>query len=629
MPQSLNVIALVSGGKDSFFSLLHCLKNGHNVIALANLYPPAASHNADLNSYMYQTVGHTVIPLYSDALRLPLYRQQISGSAVNAAKDYAPNTAASYGDRDDTASNGPDETESLLHLLQEVMVAHPGANAVSSGAILSTYQRTRIESVALRLGLTPLSYLWQYPILPTPIPRPGGLLEDMAAVGIDARIVKVASGGLDERLLWASLQDEKVRRKIEKDAARFGGSVLGEGGEYETLAVRGPSPVWKKCLEINEEARQIVQEGGGEYWIAFREGQLISISNSQSDEDWMRRLNVPHLYDRDFKKLLHHPDIVTSIAPEPEKPLSKRPKPSQPWAARTVIFRSSNLLTISNLCHSGNDENIKEQMLSIKKLLETALENHSSSVDQIVFTTLLLRSMQDFAVVNSVYASLFSKPNPPARVTVACGDAMPLGVEVMASFTVDQGPREARHGLHIQSRSYWAPSNIGPYSQAIAVPILRLEQSTHEQGYLVYIAGQIPLVPASMEVLSGSDDNGQSSIECDLKSFWRQTCLSLQHLWRVGRATGVNWWVNAIVFIVGDDHIQAKGRLAHQAWKLLHERNLWEDDMNTENDNLDIWDQRYGFQSSLVTVSDLRIVQEATLTLILLSDPAGSSSSGF
>jgi len=48
MAESLNVIALISGGKDSFFSILHCLKNGHKVVALGNLYPAPAS--AGLNS---------------------------------------------------------------------------------------------------------------------------------------------------------------------------------------------------------------------------------------------------------------------------------------------------------------------------------------------------------------------------------------------------------------------------------------------------------------------------------------------------------------------------------------------------------------------------------------------------
>jgi diphthine-ammonia ligase len=35
------VIGLVSGGKDSTFNLLHCLVNGHELVALATLTPEA------------------------------------------------------------------------------------------------------------------------------------------------------------------------------------------------------------------------------------------------------------------------------------------------------------------------------------------------------------------------------------------------------------------------------------------------------------------------------------------------------------------------------------------------------------------------------------------------------------
>ena len=294
--QGLNVVALISGGKDSFFSILHCLANGHRVVALANLYPPPPSPlypsnvDRDLNSYMYQTVGHTLIPLYATALDLPLYRQEISGSAVNFQKDYCPaldskvpqvksdssaeadverlsdqdclelieglqkllsSSMLSPRDRiwrleqfsqvvaikDHTLGSRPfassaapsnvDETESLVPLLHRVLAAHPSANAICSGAILSTYQRTRIESVAQRLNLIPLSYLWQYPILPTPFPGTPGLLEDMRVVGLDARLVKVASGGLDERLLWGNLLDPGVKARVEKAVGRFGVSSLG------------------------------------------------------------------------------------------------------------------------------------------------------------------------------------------------------------------------------------------------------------------------------------------------------------------------------------------------------------------------------------------------------------------
>ncbi|KNG79842.1 putative ATP binding L-PSP endoribonuclease family protein [Aspergillus nomiae NRRL 13137] len=213
--QSLNVIALISGGKDSLYSLLHCIRNGHKVIALANLHPPVQDAQEDIDSFMYQTIGHAVIPLYEQALDIPLYRAPISGGAVDTARIYR---------NDATEESAPeDETESLVPLLKRVMQCHPEANAVCAGAILSTYQRTRIENVACRLGLTPLAWLWNYPVLPAPVERAGvatqaGLLEDMAGVGCEARIIKVASGGLDEGFLWGdvSSRDGLVRRKIER-----------------------------------------------------------------------------------------------------------------------------------------------------------------------------------------------------------------------------------------------------------------------------------------------------------------------------------------------------------------------------------------------------------------------------
>jgi len=151
----LKVVALISGGKDSLFSILHCIANGHDVVALANLYPPPTSGETpeDIDSFMYQTIGHAVIPLYEDALGLPLYRQEILGIAVDQSKTYSKNAPTS------TELQDGDEVESLIPLLRKVMSAHPEVNAVSTGAILSDYQRTRVESVALRLGLVPLSYL--------------------------------------------------------------------------------------------------------------------------------------------------------------------------------------------------------------------------------------------------------------------------------------------------------------------------------------------------------------------------------------------------------------------------------------------------------------------------------------
>ena len=42
----------------------------------------------ELDSYMFQTVGHHAIYLYAEAMELPLYRRTISGGSIEQGKDY-------------------------------------------------------------------------------------------------------------------------------------------------------------------------------------------------------------------------------------------------------------------------------------------------------------------------------------------------------------------------------------------------------------------------------------------------------------------------------------------------------------------------------------------------------------
>lgn len=442
MAESLNVIALISGGKDSFFSVLHCLQNGHKVVALGNLYPasptprPAtgivSGHGEpnvgeeeedehDLNSFMYQTVGHTVIPLYEKALGIPLYRQPIVGTAVQTGTTYSHADAAAtvgnpssdpLGDEAGSRDEVRDETESLTALLERVLAEHPTANALSTGAILSTYQRTRVESVALRLGLTPLSYLWKYPVLPpgTPI----SLLQDMHAVGLDARIVKVASGGLDESFLWENVASEATMRRIERSVKRFGtdddGAVLGEGGEFETLVVDGPSNLFKWRIEIEEKDRRIVREGGGSAWLRILHAKLVM----KTPESPPRRdCRVPELLESRFKDLLR--DLY--IDNKSENPLSSRDSSSR--SVSMSMRKESNLQeadvtqddtiywTISSPS-TGPLTTISAEAERIITIIRRRLKDYSFQPSNITSSLITLRSMQDFAAVNKV---------PPAPTT--------------------------------------------------------------------------------------------------------------------------------------------------------------------------------------------------------------------
>ena len=39
----MKCVALISGGKDSWFNAMQCVSNGHEIVALANLRPPSTS----------------------------------------------------------------------------------------------------------------------------------------------------------------------------------------------------------------------------------------------------------------------------------------------------------------------------------------------------------------------------------------------------------------------------------------------------------------------------------------------------------------------------------------------------------------------------------------------------------
>lgn len=58
---------------------------GMQIVALANLLPSQASDD-DLDSYMYQTVGHQLVAAYAQCMHLPLYRRAITGQSTEQVR---------------------------------------------------------------------------------------------------------------------------------------------------------------------------------------------------------------------------------------------------------------------------------------------------------------------------------------------------------------------------------------------------------------------------------------------------------------------------------------------------------------------------------------------------------------
>ena len=219
----MRVLALISGGKDSTYSMMKCIAHGHEVVALGNLHPPARE-TEEMDSFMYQTVGHAHINAIAEAMELPLFRREIRGAAVEQEMQYA-------------CTEG-DEVEDLLELLAEVKRKMPEVEAVCSGAVLSNYQRVRVEEVCGRLSLTSLAFLWQR--------GQRELLNEMISAGVVAIVVKTASMGLKPAHLGRTIGE--LAPVFERLNEQFGFHECGEGGEYETCTL--DCPLFKRHIEV-------------------------------------------------------------------------------------------------------------------------------------------------------------------------------------------------------------------------------------------------------------------------------------------------------------------------------------------------------------------------------------------
>ncbi|XP_037524562.1 diphthine--ammonia ligase isoform X1 [Rhipicephalus sanguineus] len=219
----MKVLALVSGGKDSCFNMMKCVENGHEIVALAHLKPKDAD---ELDSYMYQSVGHEIIDHYAEAMGLPLFQGHIVGKPYNQASDYE-------------VTEG-DEVEDLFKLMTRAKES-VDYEAVSVGAIFSDYQRVRVLNVCKRLGVTMLAYLWHR--------DQSQLLREMVDCGVRAIIIKVAALGLEPHKHLGKTLAEIYDHMISMEK-KYGLNVCGEGGEYETATL--DCPLFRRRIVVDE-----------------------------------------------------------------------------------------------------------------------------------------------------------------------------------------------------------------------------------------------------------------------------------------------------------------------------------------------------------------------------------------
>lgn len=370
----MKFVALISGGKDSCYNILHCQRQGHELVALANLRP-IDTDKQELDSFMFQTVGHDIVSLYENCTGLPLFRKEIHPkTSKNVELNYTPTK--------------DDEIEVLYQLLSEVKQSIPDLQAVSVGAILSSYQRTRVEDVCGRLGLVVLSFLWQRSQLELmtemcSMSKQEDELNTSESCKLDARIIKVAAIGLDSTDLGKSLP--QLFPKMLKLNTQYEVHICGEGGEFESMVLDAPF-FRKGFLKLEEVIDTTDSENDGVYNAQLK----VKFQKRELPDDMFQselsRLPVPPLFDPAWNELY---ELIDNENFEDTKTINTMNirLPS----VKTHTNRIGNLLYISNIQPQYKDGTVQEQVKDVLQQLDNILKDNHLTAKNVLYSSLLLK----------------------------------------------------------------------------------------------------------------------------------------------------------------------------------------------------------------------------------------------
>ncbi|KAK9728364.1 hypothetical protein K7432_001153 [Basidiobolus ranarum] len=479
--------------------MMQCVANGHEIVALANLRPPPESGKDELDSFMFQTVGHDIIDFYSECMDLPLYRHSINGSSVLQTMDYIKTLN--------------DETEDLFTLLSEVKEKHPDVEGVSVGAILSNYQRIRVEHVCSRLALTSLAYLWRQ--------DQHTLLEAMIKANVNAVLIKVAAIGLKPSHLGKSIG--QLFTYLGKMNNMYDLHICGEGGEYETFTL--DCPLFKRRIVLDEVETIIHSDD------AFAPVAYLRVKKAHTEEKTEEEMIIPK--DKLVSNILNgvDEDLFSDLCSLVPYISGNAPQVQFDRCDKSFTETTPNLETLpfyafknSNAYHQSvqlnTPETIEDETLLCMQDIQEQVLSKGLTLADVITMNVYVRDMASFAKVNQVYKGFFDI-NPPSRACVQLNLPSPYRVQIdciaaQREYTNREGQvvETQKDTMHVQGLSYWAPANIGPYSQAVVVQ------------NQIYVAGQIGLIPSSLTLPHTSNE---------IEDFLTEAILSLRHVHEIAQ----------------------------------------------------------------------------------------------
>jgi diphthine-ammonia ligase len=203
----MKVASLVSGGKDSIYASLLAQDQGWDVTHYVTVRP------APEHPYLF-------------------HRPNVQWVELQARCAGVQHVVVDAGEGDEA------ERDALRDALKRLPV-----DGVTSGALASEYQRTRIDQVCHELGLKSFAPLWHH--------DPARHLRDLVQAGVDSLVVHVAADGLGKEWLGRRLDGEAADELVRLQG-RKGINPAGEGGEYETFVVDAPQFSQRVQIEESE-----------------------------------------------------------------------------------------------------------------------------------------------------------------------------------------------------------------------------------------------------------------------------------------------------------------------------------------------------------------------------------------
>ena len=141
------------------------------------------------------------------------------------------------------------------------MLASLDVDGVVTGAVQSSYQKERIDRLCDKLGMKSVAPLWHQ--------DPLEIMKELIRLKFTVIIVGVYAFGLDQTWLGREINSETLEKLVELHE-KYQISLVGEGGEYESLVL--DAPIYKKRLEIIEAETSYENNSGV---LVVKEAKLV------------------------------------------------------------------------------------------------------------------------------------------------------------------------------------------------------------------------------------------------------------------------------------------------------------------------------------------------------------------